>query len=92
MSELSRLFKANARDRDRLLMWPIRLRWSDPRASNWFGAHGWQVGTERCAVTSFHCIPGYRRVFGWTFHVGRLKVCFGTTREEFSEKQHPGFA
>jgi hypothetical protein len=47
--------------------WPIRLKWGAPRSSAWFTSHGWQLGTDHL----------WRRVFGWTFHLGRLKVCFG---------------
>jgi hypothetical protein len=68
------------RDHDRMHFWPIRLLWSDPTARKWFGVHGWQTGTEPSDVTGFGCMPGYRRTLGWTYHLGRLKLCFGPKR------------
>jgi hypothetical protein len=47
--------------------WPIRLKWGAGMSSAWFSWHGWEIGTDRL----------WRRVFGWTFHLGRLKVIFG---------------
>jgi hypothetical protein len=53
---------------DRRVYWPIRLRWGVPSSSAPFGTrHGWQVGTTTDG----------RRTFGWTWHWGRFKVCFG---------------
>lgn len=50
------------------LWWPMRLRWGQRRSSSWFNWHGWEVGgLDRL----------WRRRFGWTFHLGRLKVMFG---------------
>lgn len=47
--------------------WPIRLKWGARPSSQWFSWHGWQLGSDRL----------WRRTFGWTFHLGRLKVMFG---------------
>jgi len=52
------------------LWWPIRLRWSGPfpgQRSPWFTWHGFEVGA----------VGVERLVYGWTFHLGRLKVIFG---------------
>ncbi len=70
------------KDKSRRVNWPIRLRWSSNH-KGWFTTHGWQIGSERVPVeqTSFGCMPGYRAVFGWTFHLGPLKVCFGRKLE-----------
>lgn len=67
------------KDGSRRLMRPIRLSWADPLSACWFKTHGWQVGCEACSLaeTSFGCMPGWRRVYGWTFHLGRLKIKFG---------------
>jgi hypothetical protein len=64
---------------DRWLWWPIRLRWAPEGSSLWFKSHGWEVGSERCAVseTGGRCMPGFRSVIGRTLHFGRLKVCMG---------------
>ncbi len=64
-------------DGDRYLLWPIRIKWR-PYGTYW-GWHGFQVGTELCSLseTSKACIPGHRRVFGQTLHVGPLKIVFG---------------
>jgi hypothetical protein len=64
---------------DRCHLWPIRISWGPKASSVWFVTHGWQTGVERCAPheTSEACMPGYRRLFGQTFHLGRLKVKFG---------------
>lgn len=75
---------------DRWLLWPIRLRWVAETGAirtnsrRWVTSHGWQVGTEVCAVseTGKHCMPGYRGVFGRTLHFGRLKVLFGRERSQ----------
>ncbi len=66
------------KDCARYLMWPIRLKWA-PGSSAWFKTHGWQVGDEACQLeqTQRGFMPGFRGVFGWTFHLGRLKICFG---------------
>lgn len=69
-------------NKSRRLMWPISLKWSAATTSRWFRQHGWQVGSERCSAadTSDGCMPGYRAVFGWTLHLGQLKVVFGRER------------
>lgn len=52
--------------------WGYGQTWMDRRA----------IETERVPdeKTSASCIPGYRRVFGQTFHFGPLKVFFGAQR------------
>ncbi len=52
------------------LRWPIRLKWGAGMSSQWFDWHGWELGTDRL----------WRRVFGWTYHLGRLKIIFGGTK------------
>jgi hypothetical protein len=47
--------------------WPIRLKWSARPSSQWFSWHGWEIGRDRL----------WRTCYGWTFHLGRLKVMFG---------------
>lgn len=51
----------------RYLYWPIFLRWgmTSHKFITW---HGWQVGYEGLE----------QKVFGWTLHVGALKICFGS--------------
>ncbi len=73
------LFQGCQRDGVRVLLWPIRLLWSDKLASTWFTVHGWECAPDRVQhrLTSFGMMPGYRKTMGWTFHLGRLKVCFG---------------
>lgn len=63
----------------RLLLWPIRLGWARRTAHQFFTWHGWQCGSERCSLdeTSDGCMPGIRRVCGWTLHIGAFKVYFG---------------
>ena len=77
----------NNKNGERFQNWPIRLKWGDKLSSNWFGRHGWQTGFEVVPVeqTSFGCMPGRRAVFGWTFHIGRLKVCFGRELPELPQ-------
>lgn len=69
------------KDGDRWAWWPVSLRisWRFGNWRQWFKTHGWQIGSERVdpALTSRACMPGFRRVFGWTLHLGPLKVCFG---------------
>ncbi|GIN22519.1 hypothetical protein J1TS3_36530 [Siminovitchia fordii] len=64
----------------RYLYWPIKIKWSKPISksirSKWFHKHGWQVGWDGFAMG----------VFGWTYHLGRLKICFGN--ENFKKKPH----
>lgn len=50
----------------RYLYWPIFLRWQRG-GSKWITWHGWQLGYEGLE----------QKVFGWTLHLGALKVCFG---------------
>lgn len=73
------LFRSVKRDGGRLRMWPIRLRWAPRSASGWFMVHGWERAADvvSLARTSFGMMPGFRQTWGWTFHLGRLKVCFG---------------
>ena len=63
----------------RYMWWPIRLRWQRASSHRFFTSHGWQTGFDRVAPHehSDGCMPGYRSVFGRTFHLGPLKVCFG---------------
>lgn len=68
---------------NRWQLWPIGLRWGDKLSSSRpFSTHGWRVGTESVPVakTSFGCMPGFRKVFGQTLHLWRLKICFGRVR------------
>lgn len=62
-------------------LWPIRLGWAAPLIgwSPWFRTHGWQTGSEPTpnGSTAFGMAPGFRKVFGQTLHLGRLKVKFG---------------
>lgn len=57
---------------ERRAWWPIFLRWS------WFGRwwrlawHGWEIDADGPS----------QRVFGQTFHLGPLKVCFGRSRRD----------
>ena len=75
------MLKKLTKNGSRLQFWPVRLKWGV--TTSWFSTHGWQTGSERVPVekTSFGCMPGFRAVFGWTFHLGRLKVCFGRDLE-----------
>ncbi len=56
----------------RYLYWPIRIKvggyW------NWFKRHGWEVGADGVGLP----------VYGWTLHLGKLKICFGN--EKFKKK------
>jgi hypothetical protein len=66
----------------RYIYWPIRFKWVSKKVTgkywkyNWFNRHGWQVGWDDIAMG----------VFGWTYHLGRLKICFGN--ENFKKKPH----
>jgi len=56
----------------RYLWWPVRLRWVATilvkhRSRSWGWWHGWQVESL--------CLGQER--YGWTFHLGRLKILFG---------------
>lgn len=68
-SECGHTWKA----RSRYLWWPVRILWADRKASRWFARHGWHVAFDGIE----------QRVYGQTFHFGRLKVCFG--REHTTE-------
>ena len=52
----------------RFLYWPIFLRWQRGGAHKFITWHGWSIGYERLE----------QKVFGWTLHIGALKVCFGS--------------
>ena len=82
-----------AKDKSRWMLWPVRIKWSAASANCWFTTHGWQTGTERVPVekTCDGCIPGFRRVFGWTFHLGRVKVCFGRDLPDRVPLAHTAF-
>lgn len=72
-------FQGMLRDGHRVVVWPISIKWSTKLASKWLGVHGWQIGSERVHddLTSFGMMPGRRALYGWTFHLGRLKILFG---------------
>jgi hypothetical protein len=76
---------------NRFQVWPIRLKWSAGSASRFFDRHGWQTGTERTpdGSTGGRCMPGYRAVYGQTFHIGRLKVCLGRSVGAQPDTQAP---
>jgi hypothetical protein len=68
---------------------PLRLSEVDgphsgaPRLhSAWLATHGWWIENESvpAAKTAFGMMPGFRKVYGQTLHLGRLKICFGKTR------------
>ena len=59
----------------RVQLWPIQLRWRRGGASQWLSRHFWQTGTDDS--TGDGCMPGKRRTYGMTVHLGALKVCFG---------------
>jgi hypothetical protein len=67
-------------DRAVRLWWPIKLRWIKGGNHTFICTHWFAVGSERCSddETSGRCCPGYREVFGWTLHIGNLKVIFGS--------------
>lgn len=52
----------------RYLYWPIYLRWQRRAATKFITWHGWSVGYEAME----------QKVFGWTLHIGPLKICFGS--------------
>jgi hypothetical protein len=57
----------------RFALWPItvRLYLCDRFAwRSWFCWHGWETGADGPS----------RLVYGWTFHVGPLKIYFGDRR------------
>ena len=51
----------------RYLYWPVFLRWQRKASHKLITWHGWQLGYEGLE----------QKVFGWTLHIGPLKVCFG---------------
>ena len=53
----------------RYLYWPIFFRWQRKASRKFFNWHGWQLGYEGLE----------QKVFGWTLHVGAIKICFGST-------------
>jgi hypothetical protein len=46
--------------------WPIRLDWARNTCHAFLCAHGWQTGWK-CGA----------RIYGWTLHIGALKIKFG---------------
>lgn len=52
----------------RYLYWPIFLRWQRKATHKFINWHGWQIGYEGLE----------QKVFGWTLHIGALKICFGS--------------
>lgn len=83
---------------ERYCLWPIRLGlvprkgsvncpwWRRFYAFTW---HGWQTHTEQVPVekTSKGSMPGFRRVFGQTLHLGFLQIRLG--RREPGLEAHP---
>ena len=81
-------------DGNRYLLWPISFAWGHQLPpSSFFAWHGWQVGSEPCALedTAQSCVHGFRGVFGQTLHIGRLKILFGSPRD-WCAFQMPGSA
>jgi hypothetical protein len=52
----------------RYLYWPVFLRWQRNGSHRFITWHGWSVGYEGLE----------QGVFGWTLHIGPLKICFGS--------------
>lgn len=52
----------------RYLYWPVFLRWNRLGSHKFITWHGWSVGYEGLE----------QKVFGWTLHIGPLKICFGS--------------
>lgn len=75
------MLKTRDEEGHRWQLWPIRLGWARPLIgwSSWFATHGWQTGSELTGdgSTAYGMMPGYRKVFGQTLHLGRLKLKFG---------------
>ena len=70
-------------DRNRWALWPISLRWGAKECSSRPGnTHGWFIDYEAVpsSLTSYGCMPGWRKLYGQTLHVWRLKICFGKVR------------
>lgn len=78
--------KHAARDGARYRLAPVGIRWRKGGALHFLDWHGWQIGSERIdgRDDGAPLVPGepfpWRPVFGWTLHVGALKVCFGPAR------------
>jgi hypothetical protein len=55
------------------MYWPIKLNFSlNARWWSWFTWHGWEIGAT-----------GLERLwFGWTFHLGPIKVMFGSKKRK----------
>lgn len=72
--------RVNGLHSKRYIYWPINLAWRKPllkgKWSPWFKTHGWQVGWDGIGMG----------VFGWTLHLGRLKIMFGSPN--FKRKPH----
>lgn len=52
----------------RYMYWPVAIRWQRKASHKWINWHGWQIAYEGIE----------QKVFGWTLHLGALKVCFGS--------------
>jgi len=80
------------RDGNRHFIWPVRLGWARKTTGRFFDRHGWQVGCERVPLveTGYGCMPGFRKVFGQTFHIGALKVIAGPRPRDFARWHHEG--
>jgi hypothetical protein len=87
---MSSLFKQAKRDGERIRYWPIRISWGPKLSSCWFTVHGWELPPDRVpeALSSKGSMPGYRRTFGWTFHLGRLKVKFGVMSDREQRRRY----
>ena len=78
--KLYQFFKHYYNNKYELELWPIRLKYAAGNSSEWFVAHGWSNGSHTVSdssQTSYGAMPGWKLVYGWTFHLGRLKVIFG---------------
>jgi hypothetical protein len=53
----------------RFEMWPIHVEFASDKYTwrSWFTWHGWEVGADGLG----------KLVYGWTFHLGPLKIMFG---------------
>jgi hypothetical protein len=85
------MIRTKDKDGNRWLLWPIRLRVAEHRSKAWFKTHGWQIGFEPVpeSQTAFGCMPGWRGLYGQTFHLGRLKVLFGPSTEIGQDTNRP---
>ncbi len=75
-------------DKSVKLWWPIKLKWvraslRDHLRFHLFTTHGFWVGWEACRMeeTSRRAMYCRREVYGWTLHIGALKVIFGSVPE-----------